>query len=88
MFDLLGQPIDCLLGFAGGGEDGAFVVLEDLQPIRDVGGMIGARFAFQGSIRTKEMRFRVQRFILTVKENPTRNLNLFYATSGADRLPL
>ena len=47
MFDLLGQPIDCLLGFAGGGEDGAFVVLEDLQPIRDVGGMIGARFAFQ-----------------------------------------
>ena len=35
------------------------------------------------------MRFRVRRFILTVKENPTRNLNLFYATSGgADRLPL
>ena len=31
LFDLLGQPIDGLLGFAGSGEDGAFVVLEDLQ---------------------------------------------------------
>ena len=51
MFDLLGQPIDCLLGFAGGGEDGALVVLEDLQPIRYVGGMIGARFAFKVQFR-------------------------------------
>ena len=38
------QIIGGLLRMAGGGEDRALVVLEDLQPRRDIGGVVVAGF--------------------------------------------
>ena len=37
------HPVGGLLGLAGGGEDGAGVILQDPQPRGHVGGVVGAR---------------------------------------------
>ena len=45
------QVRDRFLGFAGGGEDGTFVVAESLEPGGYVGGVIDARFESQLQMR-------------------------------------
>lgn len=46
--------IDGLLRVGGGGDDEPLVVLQDLQPARDVGGVILARLEGQTEVRAEE----------------------------------
>ena len=48
------HPVNRLLGFAGGGEDGARVVLEEAQPGCHVGGVIGPGMMGDAQIRQDE----------------------------------
>jgi hypothetical protein len=48
------QEIHSPLRMAGGGEDGAVVVLEDLQPVGDVAGMVGPEVPARDRDRRRE----------------------------------
>lgn len=50
------QIIGGTLGMGGGGEDRPFVVLQDLQPALNIGGMVFARLGGQGEVSTEERR--------------------------------
>lgn len=52
--DQLVQIVGCLVGKPRGGEDRSGVVLEELQPVRDIGGMVEAGLIADPQIGAQE----------------------------------
>ena len=48
------QRVGGLLGVGGGGEDGAFVLLQDLQPVRQIGGVVFADLRGDAQVSAQE----------------------------------
>lgn len=54
------QKVGRLGGLTGGGEDGLLVGLEDLQPVVDIGGMVGARLQRDPEVSAEEGRAQLR----------------------------
>src|ERR1035438_7923643 len=50
------EVIGCSLGMGSGGKNGAVVVLQNLQPCRDIGGVLLPRFLLQFEVGAQESR--------------------------------